>query len=84
MALPDTDFDTSVGWSFGIECDGVQIKNIQEISGLKIEQDVIELKQNTKDGKYNIKKLPGRWKAGEVTLTRGLSSDNSFESWIKT
>jgi phage tail-like protein len=84
MGLPDTDFDTSVGWSFGIECDGVQIKNIQEISGLKIEQDVIELKQNTKDGKYNIKKLPGRWKAGEVTLTRGLSGDNSFETWIKT
>ena len=35
------------------------IKAIQEVSGLKMEQDVIELKQNTPDGKYMIKKLPG-------------------------
>ena len=48
-----------------------------------MEQDVIELKQNTPDGKYIIKKLPGRPKAGEVTLTRGLTADNSFEKWVK-
>ncbi|MGH3754334.1 MAG: phage tail protein [Pseudonocardiaceae bacterium] len=81
MALPD--LDTSVGHSFGLEFDGVQIKQINEVSGLKMEQDVIELKQNTNDGKYVIKKLPGRPKAGEVTLTRGLTADTSFEKWIK-
>ena len=61
----------------------MQIKSITEVSGLKMEQDVIELKQNGPDGKYIIKKLPGRRKAGEVTLTRGLTGDNSFEKWIK-
>ncbi len=81
MALPD--FDSSVGHSFGLEFDGVVIKQISEVSGLKMEQDVIELKQNTADGKYVIKKLPGRPKAGEVTLTRGLTADNSFEKWVK-
>lgn len=81
MALPD--LDTSVGHSFGLEIDGVVIKQITEVSGLKMEQDVIELKQNTADGKYVIKKLPGRFKAGEVTLTRGLTGDNSFEKWVK-
>jgi phage tail-like protein len=81
MALPD--LDTSVGHSFGLEFDGVVIKQITEVSGLKMEQDVIELKQNTSDGKYVIKKLPGRPKAGEVTLTRGLTADQSFEKWIK-
>jgi phage tail-like protein len=81
MALPD--LDTSVGHSFGLEVDGVVIKAIQEVSGLKMEQDVIELKHNTPDGKYINKKLPGRPKAGEITLTRGLTSDNSFEKWIK-
>ncbi len=81
MALPD--LDTSVGHSFGIEIDGVVIKQIQEVSGLKLEQDVIELKQNTADGKYVIKKLPGRFKAGEITLTRGLTADNSFEKWVQ-
>ena len=48
-----------------------------------MEQDVIELKHNTPDGKYINKKLPGRPKAGEVTLTRALTDDNSFEKWIK-
>ena len=81
MALPD--LDTSVGHSFGLEVDGIQITAINEVSGLKMEQDVIELKQNTPGGKYVIKKLPGRPKAGEVTLTRGLTADNSFEQWIK-
>ncbi|MEO1061312.1 MAG: phage tail protein [Actinomycetota bacterium] len=78
------DFDTSVGHSFGLDFDGIQIKAIQEVSGLKIEQDVIELKENTPDGQYVIKKLPGRPKAGEVTLTRGLTDDSSFEDWIET
>jgi phage tail-like protein len=82
MALPD--FDSSVGHSFGLEFDGVVIKQISEVSGLKFEQDVIELKQNTNDGKYAVKKLPGRPKPGEVTLTRGLTGDNSFENWIKS
>ena len=48
-----------------------------------MEQDVIELKQNSPDGKYIIKKLPGRSKAGEVTLTRGADRDKSFEKWVK-
>jgi phage tail-like protein len=82
MALPE--LDTSVGHSFAAEYDGVMIKAIQEVSGLKMEQDVIELKQNTPDGKYVIKKLPGRKKAGEVTLTRGLTADNSFEKWVES
>ncbi len=81
MALPES--NSSVGHSFGLEVDGIVIKQISEVSGLKMEQDVIELKQNTADGKYVIKKLPGRFKAGEVTLTRGLTSDNSFEKWVK-
>ena len=67
MALPD--FDSGVGHSFGLEFDSVVIKQIQEVTGLKMEQDVIEMKSNTADGKYMIKKLPGRPKAGEVTLT---------------
>lgn len=75
--------DSAVGHSFGVEVDGIQIKSVIEITGLKMEQDVIELKQNSGDGKYEIKKLPGRYKAGEVTLTRPLTDDSSFDQWIK-
>ena len=81
MALPD--MDSSVGYSFGLEFDGITIKSITEVTGLKMEQDVVELKQNGPDGKYVIKKLPGRWKAAEITLTRGLTGDQSFEKWVK-
>jgi phage tail-like protein len=81
MALPD--FDSAVGHSFGLEIDGIIIKAIQEVSGLKMEQDTIELKANTPDGKYINKKLPGRPKSGEITLTRPMSGDTTFEGWIK-
>jgi phage tail-like protein len=76
------ELDSSVGHSFGLEFDGVAIASITEVSGLKMEQDVIELKENSPDGKFVIKKLPGRRKAGEVTLTRGLTGDSSFEKWV--
>ena len=62
MALPD--LDTSVGHSFGLEIDGVVIKQIQEVSGLKMEQDVIELKQNTADGKYVNQEAAGPAEGG--------------------
>jgi phage tail-like protein len=84
MGVFTDEFDKAVGYSFGIEIDGVQIKHIQEVTGLKMEQDVIELKQNVApDGKYSLKKLPGRFKAGELTLTRGLTDDKGFDDWIK-
>ena len=81
MALPE--LDSSVGHSFGLEFDGITIKSITAVDVLKIEQDVVELKQTGSDGEYVIKELPGRWKAAEITLTRGLTGDQSFEKWMK-
>jgi phage tail-like protein len=81
MALPDV--DTSVGHSFGLEFDGVMIKQITEVSGLKIDQDVVEFTQDPGSGTLLARKLPGRPKVGEVTLTRGLTHDDSFENWIR-
>jgi phage tail-like protein len=81
MALPDS--DSSVGHSFGLELDGIDVKQIGEVSGLTIEQDVIELKENTPDGDVVVRRLPGRAKAGAVTLTRGLTADQGFAKWIK-
>jgi phage tail-like protein len=81
--MPLAPEDSLVGHSFGLEFDGIVIQQIQEVTGLKIEQDVIELKENTADGKYVIKKLPGRPKAGEIVLTRGLTADTSFDQWVQ-
>lgn len=81
MALPE--LNSSVGHSFGLEFDGIQIKSIIEVSGLKMEQDVVEYKSNSNDGKFSIAKQPGRPKAGECTLTRPLTEDHSFDKWVK-
>ena len=75
--------DSSVGHSFSLEIEGVQIAVIAEVSGLALEQEVIETKETTADGTVVIRKLPGRPKAGEMTLTRGLAADQSFENWVK-
>ncbi|HYO61918.1 MAG TPA: phage tail protein [Actinomycetota bacterium] len=82
MPLPQ-EFDSTVGWSFGFEFDNTVIKQIEEVSGLKLETDTIELKHNTGDGKYVNTFLPGRPKAGEITMTRGLTDDAAFQTWVK-
>jgi phage tail-like protein len=83
MALPD--IDSSVGRSFSLEIDGVQIAGIAEVSGLALEQEVREIKETAADGTIIIRKLPGRRpSAGEVTLIRALTADQSFENWVKT
>jgi phage tail-like protein len=81
MALPEG--ESGVGHSFGLEFDGITIKAITEASGLKMEQDVAEDEENGPDGEYQIRRLPGRPKAPDITLTRGLTADQSFDKWIK-
>lgn len=82
MALPDG--DSSVGHSFGLEFDGITIKAITEVSGLKLEQDVVEYKENGPDGKYQIRRLPGRPKAPDITLTRGSPQTTASRSGSRT
>ena len=82
MGLIDK-FDAIIGASFGFEFDQHQAKGIMEISGLKHETDMIEVKTQTSDGKYIITKIPGRPKAGTVTITRALTEDTQFADWVK-
>ena len=44
----------------------------------------MEFKENTPDGKYQLRRLPGRPKAPDITLTRGLTKDNNFDKWIES
>lgn len=82
MGLIDK-FDAVIGASFGFSMDQHQAKGIMEISGLKQEVDMIEVKTQTNDGKYVVNKIPGRAKAGTVTLTRALTEDTQFADWMK-
>jgi phage tail-like protein len=76
-------FDAVIGAAFGFEFDQHQAKGIMEISGLKQENDMIEVKTQTADGKYVVNKIVGRSKAGTVTITRALTEDTQFADWVK-
>jgi phage tail-like protein len=76
-------FDAVIGASFGFELDQHQAKGIMEISGLKQEYDVVEVKTQTADGKYVINKIVGRQKAGTVVVTRAVTEDMQFADWVK-
>lgn len=77
------DYDGAVVYSFGLTVDGVTTKSIQEVDGLNYEVDEIEMKEQTPDGKYIIRKVPGRKKSGELTFTRIYQQDDNWSKWIQ-
>lgn len=74
--------DALAAQNFGIQIDGVEVEYLQEVSGLTMEQDVIEYQQISADGKPITKKMPGTKKAGECTVTRGMTQSTVFNEWI--
>lgn len=82
MALPEGN-DSGVGYSFGLEIDGVLRATALEVSGLRLQRDVIELKEHGPDGAVHVKRLPGQPVPGEVALTRALTGDTTFETWVQ-
>ncbi|TNM39699.1 phage tail protein [Nocardioides albidus] len=83
MGLADP-LDSSPANGFIVTVDGIQIPKVNEVSGLKSEVDKIELKQQTSDGKYVVRQLIGRPKAGEFSVTRGLTDSKTITDWLKT
>src|SRR3954463_3160097 len=83
MPLADP-LDSSSANGFRVTIDRIQVPKVIEVSGIKSEVDKIELKQQMQDGKYVVRQLPGRQKAGEFTVTRGLTDNASATDWLKT
>lgn len=75
-------FDTGIVASFGFEFDNTVIKALDEVSGITMENEVVELKQNTPQGKYVNTFVPGRPKSGELTIKRGIANDRSLYDWM--
>jgi phage tail-like protein len=74
--------DALAAHNFGLQIDGVTVEYLQEVSGLTYSQDVIEYQQVSADGKPVTKKMPGAVKAGECTVTRGMTQSPAFTKWI--
>ncbi|MFE3559767.1 phage tail protein [Streptomyces sp. NPDC059193] len=80
MSLQQGDALTS--HNFGLQIDGVMVEYLAEVSGLSLEQDVIEYQQVSSQGKAVVKKLPGVKKAGTCTVIRGMTQSAAFNQWI--
>ena len=83
MALPDS-LDSLPAYAFIVTVDGIAIPKVNEVGGLKIEVDKIDLKQQTADGKYVVRQVIGRHKPGEITVTRGLTDSKTVTDWLKS
>jgi phage tail-like protein len=83
MPLADP-LDSAAANGFRFILDGIEVPKVIEVSGLKSEVDKIEMKQQTKDGKYVVRNLIGRPKAGQITVTRGLTDSKSITDWLKS
>src|SRR5712691_6732052 len=79
--LPGFSNDAIAARNFAVEIDGLQIMQVQEVSGITSEIDVTELKENTKDGKLVIKKLPGAPKPPTLTLKRAKNISMDLWKW---
>ena len=91
MPLPD--IDTNVGHSFGLEVDGVFSSRLSGASGLKMERDVVERREEVPGGTVIVRKLAGPWKSPcrpprwmRMTASRSMRmSDRRFRAsdrWI--
>ena len=81
MGLADP-LDSASANGFRFILDGIEVPKVIEVSGLASEVDKIEMKQQTKDGKYIVRNLIGRPKAGQITVTRGLTDSKSITASV--
>jgi phage tail-like protein len=77
MIYPLPNFHFQVDW-------GGTRMGFTEISGLNIENDVIEYREGSSP-RYSPLKMPGQQKYSNIVLKRGIvKGDNEFFNWINT
>ncbi|GAA2976893.1 phage tail protein [Kitasatospora sp. NPDC127116] len=69
--------------AFAIELGKFQVETVQDVSGLTLEQDVVEVRQVSATGQLVVRKQPGARRSGEITVTRGMDKSKAFTDWIK-
>ena len=82
MAHPDT--DSSVGHSFGLlEFERGEVRDLREVAGLTIEQDVVELKETAPDGTApSSAGCPAGQGLVRPRSPCGLTADRTFDTWL--
>ena len=81
LGLPSLPTDALASYHFSVEIDNTEIAQFSELSGITSEIDVIELKENTKEGRPLTKKLPGARKPPTITLKRAKNASMDLWNW---
>ena len=75
----------AISANFGIEIDGVAVPTVSEVAATSLEIDVVEHKDVNDKGLYTIHRVPGKYKAGDINVTRHLKAGElGFEQWLLT
>lgn len=75
--------DPVATYSFALELQSVTEAVFRDASGFSTENEVIEYKQQSKDGKTIYHKIPGNLKWSNITLKRGITDNLSLWEWRK-
>lgn len=75
--------DTPYGaFNFHVDLGGGVAAGFSDVSGLMTETTVSEYR-NGNDPENHVRKIPGVYKVGDVTLKRGLVGQGELFAWIK-
>lgn len=72
--------DPYAGYNFAVELDGITRAGFRECSGLETSQDAGEYREGT-DRNLAVRKIPGLNSYGDITLSRGFTSDAKLWEW---
>ena len=80
--LTSWDQDPIVSYLFSVTVDGYDSIGIfSNASGLNEENEIVFYKQRGQGGVLSIKKVPGQYKWGDITLKRGVTSGKDMWDW---
>jgi phage tail-like protein len=66
--------------TFDVVVDGKTLGRFLEASGLEVEVDVFEVKEGGQN--FFVHKFPGRFSFPNITVKRGVTTDNGLIAWI--
>lgn len=69
-------------FNFIVEIDGLSVAGFSDVSGLNTEITVSEYREGTYPMNH-VRKIPGIFKVGDVTLKRGIIDSRPFWDWIQ-
>ena len=75
--------DPMGGYSFRVEIDGITRAGFKDCSGLEVSQEAGTYREGTDRG-LTMRKIPGLITYGDITLSRGVTTDSELWTWRRT